>query len=139
MPNGTDITSRAPAIGVIFCIIGLAIYLFAGLLAVFWKWEPVYGIFIGNPAANVGIPCSGFGAFVIVAVLWKAFPPKAEGGQLEMKVLGLSFTGPAGPITLWIACFLSLILAVNTLKLDRPNADGSPMGEGVKAESSRGD
>lgn len=120
MSKWSGITAAAPAIGVVFCVVGLAIYLVAGILAVFWKLEPVYGIFISNPAANVGIPCSGFGAFVVVAVLWKAYPPKTESGQVEMKFLGLAFTGPAGPISLWIACFLSLILAVNTLKLDRP-------------------
>ena len=122
MTKFSDIASTGPAIGVVISVVGLVIYLIAGILAVFFKLEPIYGIFVGNPAANVGIPCSGFGAFVIVAIFWKAYPPKSDNGQVELKVLGLSFTGPAGPISLWIACFLSLILAVNTLKLDRPAA-----------------
>jgi hypothetical protein len=116
------LTKAAPAIGVAIAIVGLLIYLTAGIIAVFGGQGPVNDILMGNPAANVGIPCSAFAAFVIVATLWKAHPPKSVDGQLSLKLFGLEFTGPAGPISLWVVCFLSLILAVNMLKLDREPA-----------------
>jgi hypothetical protein len=123
MSKLSKLTTAAPAIGVALASLGLVIYLIAGILAVFWKVEPLYGVFMGNPAANVGIPCSAFAAFVIVATLWKAHPPKNADGQLQLKFFGMEFTGPAGPIGLWVVCFLSLIVAVNLLRLDRLHPD----------------
>lgn len=115
-----ELTKYGPAIGVVLAILVLLIYLVAAFLALFLKKQPLHDAFMKNPAANIGIPCSAFASFVIVASLWAAFTPKDPGGELKLKFFNLDFTGPAGPIGLWVVCFLSLILALRLLKLPRP-------------------
>jgi hypothetical protein len=70
------------------------------------------------PAQNLGIPCAAIAAYAIVAGLLSAFPPASNAtGQLEFKVFGLEFSGPSGPITLWLMCFLGFILALKMLRV----------------------
>lgn len=70
-----------------------------------------------NMAFNVGIPASGIGAFGIVALFWSAFPQLGPSEEpLSLQFLDLEFTGPSGPITLWMACFLSLVFAMYLLR-----------------------
>jgi hypothetical protein len=122
----------APVIALILVIIGLVGFVIVCSVAVFGGPETLNSILMKNPAANVGIPCSALAAFVIVSTLLKVFPPKEDGGPLMLKFFGLEFTGPAGPISLWIACFLALILSVNMLKLDRSaNVAKSPDTEAI--------
>jgi hypothetical protein len=69
-------------------------------------------------AQNIGLPCAAISAFAIVAVLLKAFPPSANAaGQLQIKAFGLEFTGPSGPITLWLMCFLAFVFALRLLRV----------------------
>jgi hypothetical protein len=57
-------------------------------------------------------------AFAIVAVLLKAFPPATNAaGQLSLKAFGLEFSGPSGPITLWLLCFLGFVIALRLLRV----------------------
>lgn len=111
---GDQITGLGPAVGVVLASAALVGYFAAGVLAFFVK--PIQDIFLRNPAANIGIPCSALAAFALVGTLWKAFPPE-ESDQLTLKVFGLEFTGPSGPILLWVVCFLAFVLAVKQLML----------------------
>lgn len=70
----------------------------------------------GNIPLNVGIPCAAAGAFGIVGLLLHAFPPEKQDGAIKVKFVGVEFTGPAGPVTLWIASFLSIVAAISLLK-----------------------
>jgi hypothetical protein len=73
--------------------------------------------FVSSPAQNIGVPCSAIASFAIVTVLWKAFPPlTSAGGELLLKAFGLEFSGPSGPITLWLLCFLGFIFALKLLR-----------------------
>ena len=56
-------------------------------------------------------------AFAIVAVLLQAFPAANAEGQLTFKAFGLEFTGPSGPITLWLLCFLTFVFALRLLRV----------------------
>jgi hypothetical protein len=71
---------------------------------------------------SVGLPVSAIGAAGIVGVFWWLFGPQSnvhtpvdeKSGErtekpISIKVFGLEFSGPAGPITLWLACFLALV------------------------------
>ncbi|HKE94355.1 MAG TPA: hypothetical protein VKB34_08640 [Povalibacter sp.] len=113
------IVGLGPAVGVTLCIVGLVGYLLAFVLAVFFSHTSlgtnIKAAFEGNLAANVGIPCSALAAFALVGTLWRAFPPKQSDGQLQLKVFGLDFTGPSGPVTLWVVCFLAFIFAIRLL------------------------
>ena len=72
----------------------------------------------GSEALTIGLPVSAVGAYGVVALLLLVFPPKldAPSGDITFKFFSLEFTGPSGPITLWLLCFLSFVLAVKTLR-----------------------
>ena len=66
-----------------------------------------------NPIINIGLPVSALSSFCIVSVFWKVFPPQTSSGEpLSLRFVGLNFTGPSGPITLWFVCFLAIVLAM---------------------------
>lgn len=113
----------APDIAIGFVALGLIGYVVALALAAFAsgrdgsagarlaKWFTAY------PAQNLGIPTSAISAFAIVAVLWRHFQSAAGAGSaLSLKVFGLEFSGPSGPITLWLMCFLGFIAALKLLR-----------------------
>jgi hypothetical protein len=69
------------------------------------------------PAQNLGLPSAAAAAFAIVAILLHAFPPLPdEHGVLAFKAFGLEFSGPSGPITLWLMCFMGFVFALKLLR-----------------------
>lgn len=97
----------------------LSYFLLIGLAFVFnlQALAPLRKIVESNLAFNLGIPASAVGAFGIVAVFWSAFPQTSDtSGNLGLEFFDLSFTGPSGPISLWVVCFLSLVFAMYLLK-----------------------
>ena len=57
------------------------------------------------------LPMSGIAAFGIVSLLRSQVE-----GPLEFKAFSLEFTGPAGPVTLWVVVYLSIVLSLKILK-----------------------
>ncbi|MBV9286801.1 MAG: hypothetical protein JO288_03095 [Hyphomicrobiales bacterium] len=56
-------------------------------------------------------------AFAIVTILLRAFPSSQAGNDsLSFKAFGLEFSGPSGPITLWLMCFLGFVIALKLLR-----------------------
>jgi hypothetical protein len=113
----------APSLGIATVAIGLFGYGVALLLAAFFSGKDgtlgarLSTWFTTHPAQNIGIPCAAISAFAIVAVLLNAFPPSSDAsGQLAFKVFGLEFSGPSGPITLWLMCFLGFVVALKLLR-----------------------
>jgi hypothetical protein len=113
----------APTVALGFMALGLSGYSVALILAAFFSSKPdslgarLARWFTAHPAQNLGMPWSAISAFAITAVLMKAFPPASNtNAQLEFKVFGLEFTGPSGPITLWLMCFLGLVAALKVLR-----------------------
>ncbi|MEE9412047.1 MAG: hypothetical protein V3V22_03235 [Methylococcales bacterium] len=82
-----------------------------------FKWQRITQIIQANPAFTIGIIASASGSFGIVSLFWKLYPPseKLNGTNYQLSVLGLEFTGPGGPITLWLLCFMALVMAMKTL------------------------
>jgi hypothetical protein len=120
----TKVIEVAQALGIATVAIGLFGYAIALVLAAFFSGtESSRGARLANwftsaPAQNLGIPCAAVAAFAIVAVLFNAFPPASNAsGQLAFKVFGLEFSGPSGPITLWLMCFLGFIAALKLLRV----------------------
>lgn len=69
------------------------------------------------PAQNIGVPCTAISAFAIVSVLLRTFPPATDAGDaLVLNAFGLEFSGPSGPITLWLMCFLGFVAAMKMLR-----------------------
>ena len=57
------------------------------------------------------VPMSGVAAFAIVSML-----RASENGALEFKAFGLEFDGPAGPTTLWVVVYLTIVVSFKLLK-----------------------
>jgi hypothetical protein len=96
-------------------VLFLASFLGAAFVSYLWSpgWLKDFKLSIsGNVPLNIGLPCAAVGAFGVVTLLLHAFPPEKQDGSIKFKVFGLEFTGPAGPITLWLACFLSFVAAI---------------------------
>jgi hypothetical protein len=58
----------------------------------------------------VGLPLAAL-ASIFVVLLFRV----VSGGKISVSVLGLKFEGAAGPVLMWVICFLSIVLAFNTL------------------------
>jgi hypothetical protein len=101
---------------VIILLLGIACY--AGLMLLYlanassncctWVKEVV------NPDPTVrvytfGLPFCAIAAFGIVGLFEWHSQAKGEGGKVSFKAFGLEFSGPAGPVTLWILCYLALV------------------------------
>ena len=80
-------------------------------------------VLVNNVAGNFGVPAAALVAFVLVSVLWSRFPPPRSEGEVKLEMLSLRFTGPAGPISLWVICFLAFVFAIWLLKLPRHEMD----------------
>ena len=92
--------------------IGLAAYAVMLLLYIFGV-QDVVTLLDKKPAYTFGLPICGATAFAIVCVLEKVTPAKENGaGKLEFKAFGLTFSGPAGPATLWVVCYLVLVASM---------------------------
>jgi hypothetical protein len=61
-------------------------------------------------AATIGVPLSAITAFCIVLLL-----KVVNAGPVELEALGFKFRGAAGPVVLWIFCFLAVIFGVYLL------------------------
>lgn len=113
----------APGAAVVMVVLGLFGYFVALMVAVFFSsrqeslGSDLRQWFMSSPAQHIGIPCSAIAAFAIVAVLLKAFPPAMDsGGELVLNAFGLEFSGPSGPITLWLMCFLGFVFSLKLLR-----------------------
>ena len=112
-----------PDLAVAIVSIGLVGYVIALVLAAFFSGRTdspgarLARWFTAYPAQNLGGPCAALSAFAIVAVFMKLFPSQSDtGGEIQLKVFSLEFSGPSGPITLWLMCFLGFVAAIKLLR-----------------------
>jgi TRAP-type C4-dicarboxylate transport system permease small subunit len=118
----TRLFEHTPDLGISLAILGVFGYAIALVLAAFFSRNPgslgawLRTWFASHPGQNLGIPCSAISAYAIVAALSKASPDTAD--RLEFKAFGLVFSGPSGPITLWLMCFLAFIVSIKLLRTD---------------------
>ncbi len=97
---------------------GLIIYgvsLFAAFVLNVSHLSAFKTIIAENLGRNVGLPASAVGAFCIVIIFWELFPPQQLEQGVSLELFGLAFTGPTGPVTLWIACYLAFVLSIKSL------------------------
>jgi len=71
----------------------------------------------GNVKLNLGLPIAIMVSFTIVSIFWSLFRPdkSKEAGALSLKLFNLEFSGPSGPITLWVICYLSIVYSMKLL------------------------
>jgi hypothetical protein len=96
---------------VVLTLAGIIVY---GVLVIAYLcgWKKIVDIWQGNGHYAFALPFSAIGAFAIVSILG------IQSGSeklLSFKAFGLQFSGPAGPATLWIVCYLTLVSSVKIL------------------------
>jgi hypothetical protein len=115
------IVKYAPDMAIVLVALGLLGYGVALALAAFGSGSlstRLHAWFTLAPAQNIGIPCAAISAFAVVAVLLRAFPVARDAGDaLALNAFGLEFSGPSGPITLWLMCFLGFVIALKMLRV----------------------
>lgn len=62
-----------------------------------------------HAVAAVGLPVAAVTAFLLVSVL------QVTTGKVEFEGLGFKFRGASGPIVLWIACFIAMVIGIKVL------------------------
>jgi hypothetical protein len=90
------------AIGVLF---GVATAVVLAIRFVFIEPQATRRVLEGQVRAIVGVPMSAASAFCVVWLL------EATSGRIEFEVIGFKFRGAAGPVVLWVMCFLSFVLS----------------------------
>ena len=91
-------------------LILLAGFLIVGMLDNTRRREAVYySILIKHYPATIGLPISALAALGLVFML------EYMKGPVEFEGLGFKFKGAAGPLVLWIACFLTINLSIAAL------------------------
>lgn len=73
-----------------------------------WPGEWV-NIFFNHFPVTMGIPAAMLGA-VIICTLFRTID-----GHIKLGGLGLTFEGAAGPIVMWVLCFLAFVTSVRVL------------------------
>jgi hypothetical protein len=73
-----------------------------------WPGEWV-NIYFNHFPVTMGIPCAMLGA-VIICTLFRTIE-----GRIKFGGLGFTFEGAAGPIVMWVLCFLAFVTSVRVL------------------------
>ncbi len=88
----------------------LGLFLIGGLVMQTLRSDAVYiAIIIKHYPATIGLPLSGFAAFVLVFLL------EHSRGPIEFEGLGFKFKGASGPLVFWLICFMAINTGIYTL------------------------
>jgi hypothetical protein len=87
----------------------LIVLVLVWLLATEWYNASLRQFTVDHFPATVGIPVAAVFAFVVVALF------ESTAGNVKFEAAFLKFDGAAGPIIMWILCFLSIIWAIKLL------------------------
>lgn len=60
-------------------------------------------------AAAIGVPLSALTALALVLAL------EQVAGDIQFEALGLKFKGAAGPLVMWVLCFIALVAGIKAL------------------------
>lgn len=106
---------------ILLALAGVVVYGIVLLIALFGAEQGLGGkwrAFIHrSPDLSIGIPCAGIAAVALVAAMLKAFVADGgQGGDLSITAFDMQFSGPSGPVTLWVICFLAIVGAIRMLR-----------------------
>ncbi len=74
-----------------------------------WNNPEIRAIVTAHLQAAIGLPVAGVFAFLVVALF------RTTEGRIRFEVLGLKFDGAAGPIIMWVFCFLAITVSIRLL------------------------
>lgn len=83
-----------------------------------------------HPGGTLGVAIAAISAFSVVAVL-----DVIARDPLEIRVLGFELKGAAGPVVLWVVCFLVIVLGGHVL-WDKPGLSQLPHATPVASPAS---
>lgn len=92
-------------LGFVVFIVGYFVYILYGVLNQTW----VYDMVQGQPAATIMLSFAALIALFVVLLL------QFSTGPIRFEVPGFAFEGAAGPIVLWVMCFLAVMTAIKLL------------------------
>jgi hypothetical protein len=93
------------ALFILACVIG------ALLVFIYQQWNnpEIRKIVTDNFRATIGLPIAGVFAFLVVGLF------RSTEGAIKFSVIGLTFEGAAGPIIMWVFCFLAITGSIRLL------------------------
>ncbi len=65
---------------------------------------------------TVGLPVSAVASFCVVYVL-SSFEETDNNEKLVIEIFDQTFSGPSGPVTLWVFCYLAITTSIALLQL----------------------
>src|ERR1700736_633800 len=107
-PRTAETQARTDFYRYIFAFIILLAF-FGGLLTLLitqWNNPAIRQIVTEQIRVFVLLPAAGLFSIVIVALF------QATSGNIKFEILTVKFEGAAGPIVMWIFCFLSILLGI---------------------------
>ena len=101
----SGIFARITAFAILLIIVGIL------LVFVVQQWDnpEVHKLVMAHLQAAVGLPVAGVFAFLLVALF------RTTEGRIRFEVVGLKFDGAAGPIIMWVLCFLAITVSIRML------------------------
>jgi hypothetical protein len=106
-----SILQACKVVAVMMLIIGMLAYAWLLFKAFFLGDVATRQMLEGSPGHSFGLPFAAVAAFGIVSLLELTATDKT----LEFVAFGLTFKGPAAPVTLWVICFAVLIWAIKAV------------------------
>lgn len=111
-------------------VLGIVLYAILMLLYVFDIRPGSVILKSASPSYMFALPICAIAAFGIVSVLDVLTSQVGTGqngqlGSLAFKAFGLEFNGPAGPVTLWIVVYLTLVCSIRIIG-ESPRISGQP-------------
>lgn len=79
------------------------------LLGTEWYNASLRQFIVDHFPATIGIPAAYVFSFLIVAIF------ESTAGKVKFEVLALKFEGAAGPIVMWVLCFLAIASSIRFL------------------------
>lgn len=112
--DGTvEVDPRIRRLVSIVAIIGASIFFGSFLLfLIYWSWADQSWIIVlarEHFAAIVGAPLAAFASLLLVLFL------RYTAGPIELETLGFKIKGGAGPLMMWIFCYLAIVTGIKLL------------------------
>jgi hypothetical protein len=90
-------------------ILALFVIALATLLITQWNSPEVHAMVMQRFPVIVGLPAAGIFAYVLVSLF------EITSGNVEFSVLGMKLKGAAGPVLMWVICFIAIVFAIHLL------------------------
>jgi len=99
---------------IVISVLALGVLVYTVMVFVYATGFHSFAFMDKSPAMTVGLPVSALAAFG-VPYLYGVRTGEAENRQLGFKAFGLEFTGPAGPVSLWVICYVAMAASMKLL------------------------